>query len=137
MDAESDSNQCSLCNRCFRSSRGLNQHLRCCQNRHKSDTTNNLQAQGSNSDISADINLAKNDATPVIVKYKWGVYNNNEFEHNVNVGYNKILHWRKNIFLLPTGQAGKRFIEENIRLMNQWLIDLPMKEIAFKAIISK
>ena len=37
--------------------------------------------------------------------------------------------------MLPSGKAGRKFIGEVSRLMNEWLRDSPMKDIAFKAII--
>ena len=42
---------------------------------------------------------------------------------------------KKNLFLVPSGRAGKRYIEETTRLMNEWLHDSTMKDIAFKAIM--
>ena len=41
----------------------------------------------------------------------------------------------ENLFLLLSGKAGKKFIEEVFRLMNEWLLDLPLKDIAFEAIM--
>ena len=44
-----------------------------------------------------------------------------EREYNVNriySAYNDIVYWKKELFLLPTGAAGKGFIEEMIRLVN-------------------
>ena len=32
--------------------------------------------------------------------------------HTVNTTYDKIVFWRKNLFLLPTGSCGKKCIEE-------------------------
>ena len=39
------------------------------------------------------------------------------------------------MFLLPSGRAGKQFIEETTKLINEWLHDLPLKDTAFKAIM--
>ena len=47
----------------------------------------------------------------------------------------KKVYWKKNIFLLPSGQSGKCLIDEISRLMNEWIHKLPLKDIAFKAII--
>ena len=49
--------------------------------------------------------------------------------------YLTIVFWRKNLFLLPSGKAGRKFIGEVSRLMSEWLHDLPLKDIAFKAIM--
>ena len=37
--------------------------------------------------------------------------------------------------LLPSGQAGKSFIDETSRLMKECINELPLKDIAFKAIV--
>ena len=34
--------------------------------------------------------------------------------------YNTVVHWRKSLFLLPSGSTGKRLIEEMTRLINSW-----------------
>ena len=44
----------------------------------------------------------------------------------------KRVFWRTNICLLPTGKAGKSFIDETSRLLNAFS---PLKNIAFKAIL--
>ena len=57
------------------------------------------------------------------------------FERNLSLAYEKIVYWKKNLFLLPSGQAGKSFIDEMSRLMNEWIRKSPLKDIAFKAIM--
>jgi len=43
--------------------------------------------------------------------------------------------WRKNVFLLPTGECGKDYIDEMTRLLNAWIGDSALKNISFKAIM--
>ena len=51
----------------------------------------------------------------------------------------KIVYWKKNIFLLPSGQTRKSFIDwwtmnnEFSRLMNEWIHESPLKDIACKS----
>ena len=59
----------------------------------------------------------------------------NIFEINLNKIYKKIVNWQKNLFILLSGKAGKQYINETTRLMNAWSEDLPLKHIAFKAIM--
>ena len=47
----------------------------------------------------------------------------------------KCVFWRKNLFLLPSWKAGKSYIEESARLVNDWINDAPLKPIAQKALI--
>ena len=69
------------------------------------------------------------------LRYKWGNYQDYLFERNLSLAYEKIVYWKKNLFLLPSGQEGKSFIDEISRLMNEWIHESPLKDIAFKAIM--
>ena len=66
---------------------------------------------------------------------KWARYDSYTFEENLSLVYKKIVYWKKNLFLLPFGRARKQFIEETTKLINKWLHDSPLKDIAFKAIM--
>ena len=52
-----------------------------------------------------------------ISKAKWGKLKGQEIICAANFAYNKILKWKRNVFLLPSGQAGKSFIEEMTKVM--------------------
>jgi len=67
--------------------------------------------------------------------FSWGEYNGKAFERSLNEVYEKIVFWRKNIFMLPTGKPGKSFIEETTRLLNSWTTESALKIVAFKAIM--
>ena len=64
--------------------------------------------------------------------YTWGRYPDIEFEENVTFIYEQIVYWKKNLFFLPTGKAGKLFIDELTKLLNAWIDDSPLKKIAMK-----
>ena len=68
-------------------------------------------------------------------KYTWGNHESDTFEKNLNNAYEKIVHWKKNIFLLPSGKAGKEFIDEMTRLVGEWNNDSPLKLISLKALM--
>ena len=68
-------------------------------------------------------------------QYKWGDYDGHAFEKNVNVIYDIIVYWRKNLFMLPKGQTGKDYGDEITRLLNAWIQDSAMKHIMFKVIM--
>jgi len=69
------------------------------------------------------------------VLFAWGKYTNTSIENSINTIYEQIVFWRKNLFLLPTGSAGKRYIDETTRLLNSWSQNSPLKHIAMKAIM--
>ena len=111
--------QCNSCNRRFKTLRGLNQHLRYCSNNYSNNSSIPPDPPPINEEIS----------------YKWGEYENAIFETNINDVYERIVYWRKNLFMLPTGKVGKRYIDETTRLMNAWTEDSPLKNVAFKVIM--
>ena len=67
--------------------------------------------------------------------YIWNGIPSNVFEVLIHAAYEKVVYWRKNVFLLPTGKAGKSFIDETRRLLDEWVQDSPLKSIAFTAIM--
>ena len=56
-------------------------------------------------------------------------------ETNLSQVYETVVFWGKNLFLLPSGKAGRKFIGEVSRLMSEWLHDSPLKDIVVKAIM--
>ena len=138
-----DLTKCTICDRTFRSNRGLNQHLRSnqhlrtCQSKSKENVSNVIPATltaEEDASLSEIIDIESNVSTDRL-HYKWGNFPDNIFEKNVSIVYEKVVYWKKNMFLLPSGRAGKQYVDETTRLMNEWLHDSPMKDIAFKAIM--
>ena len=56
------------------------------------------------------------------------------YQKDLEEACNQIVYRRKNIFTVPTGATGKKFINEISRLINLWTKDTPLKNIALKAI---
>ena len=138
-----DLTKCTLCDRTFRSNSGLNQHLRSnqqlrsCQPKSKGKVSNAIPASlipEEDAPLSEIIDMESNVSTDRI-DYKLGNFPDNIFEKNVSIVYEEVVYWKKNMFLLPSGRAGKRYVDETTRLMNEWLHDSPMKDIVFKAIM--
>ena len=47
--------------------------------------------------------------------------------------YEEVVHWRKNLFKLPSGAAGKRYIKELTRLIDIWNADNhPLSNVSLK-----
>ena len=51
-----------------------------------------------------------------------------------NVAYEEIIHWRRNLFLVPSGRAGKNFINECIQLIQERTNCSPLYNISLKAL---
>ena len=128
-----ESYQCTICDRCFCTNRGLSQHLRSYQSKNINSTVSDTVTATDENTLLDNQSLG-NIETPE-VRYKWRRYDNYQFEENLSLAYEKIVYWKKNLFLLPSGRAAKQFIEETTKLMNEWSHDSPLKDIAFKAMI--
>ena len=69
-----------------------------------------------------------------VESFYWNTIKGSEITRTINDIHNKIVYWRKNLFMLPNGGSGNNYIREITRLMNQWVEGSPMKNISLKAI---
>ena len=60
--------------------------------------------------------LVDNSRQQIILRFEWGKYKEAQFVKMLNAVYDKVVFWRKNIFLIPSGKSGKQYIEEKTRL---------------------
>ena len=113
---------CSKCKRTFKTHQGLQQHQRSCKENQV--TQSNLTILSSRS-ISLNTDTCDN------------IWNENItlIERKIYSAYNEIIYWKKLLFLLPTGAAGKGFIAEMIRLVNSWTYKSDLETIALKALM--
>ena len=65
--------------------------------------------------------------------FKWGASDGLAFTQAIDHAYAEIVHWRRNIFLLPSGKAGRDFIRELSRLFLSYAESKLMERIAIKA----
>ena len=65
--------------------------------------------------------------------FHWGDMTGEEFSQTINTYYEEIVHWKKNIFKIPSGKAGKAFVIELARLLRSYSDDSAMEGIALKA----
>ena len=65
------------------------------------------------------------------------IWNENitSIESKIGSVYSEIVYWKKVLFLLTTGAAGKGLIEETIGLVNSWTYKLDLETIALKALV--
>ena len=54
------------------------------------------------------------------------------FTREVEFVYENVVYWRKNIFKIPSGAAGKNVIRECTRLIKAWTSKSALKNIAWK-----
>ena len=129
-----DDHICRHCERTIRSNGGLNQHLRSCKQNIGSEYE---PAKERHERIETLANTTGSTTTSSASQksYTWENYPSHVFETNVSTVYEQIVYLKKNLFLLPSGKAGKQYIDETTKLMNEWLQESPLKDIAFKAIM--
>ena len=121
-------NECHIC-RSFRTNRGLLQHL----NTFRQRDTANLNASSNNeSDENNDNEVQEPEQQHE--DFYWNTVPQRIYQKDLEETYNQVVYWRKNIFMEPTGAAGKKFIDGISRLLNLWTNETPLKNIALKAI---
>ncbi len=54
--------------------------------------------------------------TAVDPKFTWGTHDGQSFSTVLTAAYDKVVHWRPNLFLVPFGKTGKQFVLELARL---------------------
>ena len=126
---------CNFCNKRCKSNAGLKNHQRACT-KAQSVASNNAEStsQPSIDDhlTSTQVPSNENEKTP---SYTWGNYNSNEVENTIERIYEEIVYWRRNLFMLPFGKVGKKYIDQINYLLTEWLHDSPMSGISFKMIM--
>ena len=67
--------------------------------------------------------------------FTWGKLDSTSFISLIEEVYEKVVYWRKNLFLLPRGPHGKAFLGgDKAKPIRSWAIAGPMERIAFKAL---
>ena len=136
INANGDDRICWHCERTFRSNRGLNQHFRSCkQNMIEYER---IWSRKGKIRVHRNINKYNREYNNIELFTKTlhvGNSPSHVFEANVSTMYEQIVYGKRNLFLLPSGKAGKQYIDETTKLMNEWLQESPLKDIAFKAIM--
>ena len=79
-------------------------------------------------------NLPDYNVFPSEIKEKmWWEISYQGFCNEINGIYDKIVHFRRNIFKIPSGKAGKNFIRELTFWMKQFNYNSDLNSIALKA----
>ena len=114
--------------RYFKTKRGLTLHQRSC----KGNPKNVEQSVTSTIDFSHDDRNSEGKDTV----FKWGDIDGTTFIERLELIYEKVVYWKKNLFLLPTGKSGKLYIDESVKLLNSWVEGTALHNITFKAIMN-
>ncbi len=66
--------------------------------------------------------------------FVWGEHDAETFMHSVTAAYAEVVHWRKNTFPVPYGNAGKKFVSELSTLYRAYAEGSALESIALKAV---
>ena len=56
-----------------------------------------------------------------------------QFIKSVKAAYSEVVHWRRNVFSVPSGKAGKAFVSEMAWLFQSYAEGSPLESIAITA----
>ncbi len=67
--------------------------------------------------------------------FSWGPLEGSDFVHVVDCAYAEAVHWRRNVFLVPSGKSGNEFVRETTRLLRAFTNASAMEVVALKAVM--
>ena len=65
--------------------------------------------------------------------FTWGSCSGEVFCTKINLAYEEVVHWRRNLFQVPSGSTGKAFVSELARLFQAYADSSSLECIAMKA----
>ena len=65
--------------------------------------------------------------------FTWGQLDGQDFTQAISAAYAEVVHWHRNLFLVPSGKAGKDFVTELARLFQSYAEGLALESVAMKA----
>ena len=68
--------------------------------------------------------------------FVWGDKGGEEVVNDIDKIYSKTVHWRHNLYKIPSGKFGKQFVKEVARLFNTYAEASPMEGITLKAVMA-
>ena len=116
----SQSNSNVSCGRGFTTDRELILHLYVRRRKQQEQQNQQLEA---NDDQENTHRLQDVLLEPIKEPYNWNEKPGTTFINELNKAYDKIVYWRKNLFLPATGVAGKSFLNVMTRMINAWVYD--------------
>ena len=86
--------------------------------------------------VDSVVNTVPRDITEILLKV-WGDHSLADVKQILDVIYEESVYWRRNLFLLPTGAAAKKYITETTRLIEIWNQNVdPLKHISIEAVMT-
>ena len=100
-------------------------------------STQSMPVQEMQDDAAVNVNTTKEDhPTSHPSRRIWGEHTTEDIREKIDAIYDEIVVWRRNIFMLPSGAAGKQFVSETTKWIEYWNQDsLDFKNIALKVVM--
>ena len=108
--------RCGICGKTLRTNRGLLQHLNFCR-RGNSD----LQQTVFKPEVWNNHGYDEGYNDGGQERFCWNEVAGSRFDALIHDAYERIIQWKRNIFMLPTSASGKRYIDETMRLFSLWV----------------
>ena len=122
---------CQNCKESFRTKRSLDLHHQKCKSKPANIDEERSDIHNSSSNL--ELNLRQINLT---ARKVWGDHTYDDLLQISNSMYDEVVCWRKNIFKLPSGSAGKLFIRETTRLIEILNEEkLPVSNISLKLLM--
>ena len=120
-DAE---NVCHLCKKRLKNGTGKKINLCSCCKKHQIAVTNKSSCV---TNESSNLNVGTAECQQL--------RSFSDVKLQINDAYEHIIKWRRNLFTLPKGRAGKMFVQEITDLIQSWCNKTKWRKIALKAVM--
>ena len=123
----------TTCSNCLPSRNGK------CSNSSPNEDSNQSDNQES---ASIEKDSSRNELLPSFTKtraphFKWSDSTDGEFfSMKIHEAYREVIRWKRNVFLVPSGRAGEKFVGEMSRLFKAYGESTPLESIALTAVMS-
>ena len=67
--------------------------------------------------------------------FKWGNISGNDVVSQINLIFEQVVHWRRNIFMPPSGNATKSMMQEMVTLIKAWNDNTDLGKISLKMLM--
>ena len=106
---------------------------------HTPDTSGNNQSADTAGTATAAPIQAIPDLPPfresLTGNFTWGELSGTDFTTTVRNAYCEVVHWRRNLFLVPSGAIGRQCVRELTRLFNAYAQATALELVALEAIM--
>ena len=120
----------AACTDCLPSKRG-----RCCNTRQEPMPASDLE-QPQTTRTSEQVRALPRFNPMSRDNASWQTRTGREFSDAINDAYSQIVHWKRNLFMVPSGAQGKRFVGELARLFNAFANESALEAFAVKAALT-